>query len=380
MRILLIGDQIGGCAYYRRWMPERALRGYEDVELTCFPTHRYKSAMKPVTRKHNQPDWVTWLEEHTGEFDLVLVDRPTDFETLYHLRLFVHNSPGCRLAIDFDDDFLSVPKGNPALKAYQPGLVPYESGLASLRISEAVSVSTETLRATFADKCHHIETVPNMIDPKDWEGWPTDPERPGDPHFRIFYGGAAGHYEDLDLVRGDLTRLLLDPPLPLRLCVFGSAPVWLHDISRAKPGRVVFQPWHRTEDFAPSIIWGGFDLAIVPLADTHFNSCKSNIKALEHGISRVPAIMSQVGPYKDLPTDGFRLVPNESGEWYRAIVDLLEDSDLRRKQSQRAFEWVHDGWTLARLAHKWYDFCKIATARPRIERLEDTRPGGSPVA
>jgi glycosyltransferase involved in cell wall biosynthesis len=380
MKILLIGDQIGGCAYYRRYMPERALNRYDDIELTTFPTHRYKTAMRPATRKPNQPDWITWLEEHVGEFDLVLVDRPTDFETLYHLRLFVHSTPGCRLAIDFDDDFLDVPRGNPAWKAYQPGLVPYESGLASLRISEAVSVSTDHLREVFRDKAHYIETVPNMIDPKDWEGWSTDPERPGDPHFRIFYGGAAGHYEDLDIVRGDLTRLLLDPPLPLRLCVFGSAPVWLHDIARAKPGRVVFQPWHRTEDFAPSIIWGGFDLAIVPLADTHFNASKSNIKALEHGISRVPAVMSGVGPYADLPRDGFRLVDNSSGSWYDGIVDLLSDSDTRRKQAQRAYEWVQDGWTLARLANKWYDFCKIAASRPRIERLEDTRPGGSTVA
>jgi glycosyltransferase involved in cell wall biosynthesis len=76
-----------------------------------------------------------------------------------------------------------------------------------------------------------------------------------------------------------------------------------------------------------------------------------------------------------LPEDGFRLVSNESGEWYRAIHELLDDPDLRQRLAQRSYEWVQDNWTLARLGHKWYDFCKIAAERPRIERLEDTRPG-----
>lgn len=372
MRVLLIGDQIGGCAYYRRMMPERALQKYPEIELTSFPTHRYKSAMKPASRESNTPDWITWLKENYGKFDLVLVDRPTDFDTLYNLRLFVHNSPECRLAIDFDDDFMDVPKGNPAFRAYQPGLVAYESGLASLRISEAVAVSTDTLRDTYQPRCHAIQTVPNMIDPQDWENWPRDPERPLDPHFRIFYGGAAGHYEDLDLVRGDLTRLLLDPPLPIRLMIFGSAPVWLHDISRAKPGRVVFLPWHPTSDFAASVMWGNFDLALVPLADTHFNSCKSNIKALEHGLQKVPAVMSSVGPYKDLPKECFKLVPNETGAWYAAIVELLDDWQVRERQAAAAHAWVMDHWTLDQQGFRWYDFCEMAVSRPRIERLEDT--------
>src|SRR5574343_876509 len=108
-------------------MPERALSGREDIVLTSFGDNRFKYNLKPKEKLPGQTNWVAWMGEHIGEFDLVVVDRPTDFDTLYNLRLFVHNSPRCRLAIDFDDDFTSVPKGNPASRAYKPGLVAYEA-------------------------------------------------------------------------------------------------------------------------------------------------------------------------------------------------------------------------------------------------------------
>ena len=274
LRVLILTRQYGGCGYYRQRVPARVLETYPDISVTHFDGELFHKVLKPATPRPPQPDWVTWLEDNIGQYDLLVFDRPTDHQTLAYIRGFVQNSPGCRLAIDFDDDFTRVPRGNPAHRFYTPGKECYEAGVASLRLAEAVSVSTEHLREQMAPLCHFIRKVPNMIDPADWEGFPVNPERAADPHVRILYSGAAGHYEDLDEIQEAFTELLTNPPLPLRLIIMGSSPVWLHDLSRKFPGRVVVLPWHPFPDYPPSVAWGGYDLAIAPLTDSTFNRSK----------------------------------------------------------------------------------------------------------
>lgn len=373
LRVLILTRQYGGCGYYRQRIPARVLEAYPDITVTHFDGELFHRALKPAKPRPPQPDWVTWLEDRIGQFDLVLSDRPTDHETLAYLRGFVQNSPGCRLIIDFDDDFTRVPRGNPAHRFYTPGKECYETGLQSLRLAEATSVSTKHLAEVTAPLTHFVRPLPNMIDPADWEGFPVSPERAADPHLRILYSGAAGHYEDLDEIREPFTDLLSNPPLPLRLIIMGSSPVWLHDLSRKFPGRIVVLPWHPFPDYPPSVAWGGYDLAIAPLTASTFNNSKSDIKILEAGLQNIPIVCSNIGPYRDVPSDCAFKVENTPAAWSEAMTLALTDPDLRTKVARRCNSWVKDCRTSSVLGYLWYDFIQEAHERPRIETLEDTR-------
>jgi len=378
-RILVLTRQYGGLGYYRQRIPARILASYPDIQVTHFDGLLYNHALRPKKRKSGQEDWVTWLEEHIGNYDVVLFDRPTDFSTLAYLRGFVQNSPTCRLVVDFDDDFTQVPRGNPAYRDFRPGKEAYEAGLASLRTAEAVSVSTDHLTTITEPLTHFCRTLPNMIDFADWPQGPINPERAADPAVRILYSGASGHYADLDEVSEAVTKLINDPPTPLRLFVVGSAPVWLHDLARKFPSRVIVLPWHPFHDYPTSMAWGVFDFAIAPLTDCEFNYAKSDIKILEAGALGIPIVCSNIGPYRDPPLDAVFRTENTTEAWYEALKVVALDKDLRAKVGQTCYDWVKTCRTSATLGYLWYDFIQEVTTRPRIETLEDTRLPSDPV-
>lgn len=361
-RILWLHRQVSAVGSYRCLYPARELkkRGYD---ITFFDT----------AYKNLKPSFKEWLGDHVGDFDLIIVDRAIDPADLPLLAGFRHVNPGCRMLVDFDDDWMNVPWWNQAQGNYKPGTTIYEAGKSHLKLSEMASVSTTPLAERFAVRSHAIGVAENGIDPAEWENLPVNPERSSDPHLRVFYGGAAGHFGDMDEARAGLEAVLSNPPVPFRLLCFGASPHWLYELSKAHPGKVVRLPWAEFMDYPQAIAWGGFDVAIAPLADHPFNEAKSNIKWLEAGIQRIPFLCSDIGPYKSIPQGCAIKVSNTPTQWNEALSALLTDAALREKLQRQAYEAVMANWTIGQKAQQWVDLIERAMACPRIETVEDTR-------
>lgn len=106
--------------------------------------------------------------------------------------------------------------------------------------------------------------------------------------------------------------------------------------------------------FAGQLQESSFDMAVVPLNDSHFNSAKSNIKYLEYGISGIPALFSRVGPYELLPDgQGCVIVENDPDDWRDRLVGLIDNEALRHRLSDHAFEDVRDNYMLN---ERWADY------------------------
>lgn len=367
MKVLILSRQYGGCQYYRQTIPARAMR---RGGITVDHPDRLFYKLRPSRNMAGaEPEWAKWLREHLGEYDLLMVDRPTDYEQMAYFRGYCDNSPGCRLVVDFDDDFTNVPRSNPNYSTYLPGQEAFESGLASLRVAEMVTLSTPLLEQTMRDLSHEVAYVPNLIDPEDWQGFPEDPSRKADPCYRVVFAGAAGHFEDLDIIQDAIYKLVEDQPVPIRFFMIGSAPKWMYELNRRYPNRAVFLPWHEFDDFKMTMSWGGFDLSIAPLTNTHFNRCKSNIKWLEAGAVGIPFLCSDVGPYKDIPEDCCGKVGD--GDWYKRIVDALQGPTGSWVEASRAE--IYQNWSIASKGHLWYDLAQRVKTLPRITSFEDTR-------
>jgi glycosyltransferase involved in cell wall biosynthesis len=271
------------------------------------------------------------------------------------------------------------------------GQEPYEAGLNHLKLSEMTTVSSDVLRERFEPKSHAIRTVLNRIDPKDWEGHRVDSERVGDDHLRVLYGGAASHLGDLDEIKAGIEGLVRRQPVPWRLICFGSLPAWLHSLSKECPGKVICLPWIPFQFYPQAISWGGFDLAIAPLAKTEqppkkkkqpckFNLGKSNIKWLEAGVLGIPLLCSRLGPYAEIPDGCAIRVENTPVSWADALRTLLKDKPLRESLRQEARQAVFDEWTIDKGKENLQILLEETMARPRIESLEDTRlPSDPPV-
>lgn len=371
-RILILKRQHSAVSYYRQAIPARILReaGYEVT---------FQGDLPAAEQPRNAAALSNFLVSRLGSFDLLFVDRGVSFAEIgadEEKGLLGYHAAACagdaRMLVDFDDDFTCCPKWNQVYGFFQPGQEQYEAGLAHLQLAEMTTVTTNDLATRFRDRAHRIRVLPNVIDFADWEHHPVNPYRPRDPRVRLFYGGAAGHYGDLDVLEDAMVAFIENPPCPVRWIVRGAAGRWVHDLSRRFPERVVVLPWAPFEDYPAATAWGGFDLAIAPLAQHPFNDAKSNIKALEAAAQGIPFLASRVGPYRDLPTEGFVTVPNTPDAWLTALRDLTTDRDRRATLAAKAKEWTHDTHTPARVRKRWVDAVEEALAARPIRSLRDT--------
>ena len=363
-KILFLTPTSSAIGYYRHILPARLLTqlGYD---VTYDEDKTFYGWMKP--------DFDTWLQNHLGKFDLVFAYRPNNKDQLGKIRGFVHNSPGCRLVVDFDDNYHEVPDWNMAPR-YRKEQDFRKVGDMSLKVSELCTVSTEPLKEAFIPHTHALAVAHNMIDLEDWEGFRVDPDRSKDPRVRILYGGANGHYGDLDQVRPGLEAFLCRPPVPIRMICFGALPRWMHELRQEFPDRIINLPWTPFDWYARAVAWGGFDFAIAPLAEHPFNDAKSEIKWTEAAAQGTPLLASDTGPYARLPEGALMRVPNTREAWFEALSRLSAHADERFKLKVAAREALHAGpWPLAKGAELWRNLIDLAMSRPRIETVEDTR-------
>jgi len=376
MKILILHRQPTAVAYYRSKLPARVLSN--DHEVTHFDLPYWH--IKPDKENPKLAGWAQWLRERSQEFDIIMVDRGFRWDEVAIYAGYRHFNPKCRMIVDFDDDFTNVPWWNSAAKNFQSGSQYYEVGLSHLRLSEMTTVSTAVLGDRFKNLSHNIAVAPNHIDPKDWENLPVNPDRAQDPHLYILYGGAAGHYGDLDAVKDGLKAVLDNPPVPIRFICFGAIPAWLHELRRKHPQRILSLPWVAFPDYPQTVAWGGFDLAIAPLADHIFNEAKSNIKWVEAGVQGIPFLCSNIGPYSTIPDGCAIKVDNTAQQWAESLRELLVNRSLRDRLKSRARELVADCYTVQhpKLRELWNNIVETTSTLPRIESMEDTRLPGDP--
>jgi len=369
MKVLFAYRQRSAVCYYRSILPGRALkaRGHE-VDLTD-----YSQGLAG-----RDPD--KWVKDLARDYDVIVTDRAyDDHRHLGFLAGVRHVNPRSRMIVDFDDDFTNVPFWNQSYNAYQPGQLARKIGEGHLRLAEMVTVTTRKLADVFRSRAHQIRVAPNCIDPKEWLKHQVNPERPNDPNLRVLYGGASGHYGDLDEARVGLETAVRRQSTPFRLLCIGSAPFWMHELNREQPGKMVMLPWVKDFFTYPSIVaWGGFDLAIAPLAQHPFNESKSNIKWLEATLQGVPFLCSDVGPFSELPDDAVVKVSNTPVQWMEGIRAILADPVLRAEKVARSREAIGDSYSLERLGVLWEEILQDVLDCPRIESLAGTRLASDP--
>lgn len=109
-------------------------------------------------------------------------------------------------------------------------------------------------------------------------------------------------------------------------------------------------------------------VAVIPLEDSRFASCKSAIKWFEYAEAGIPVLCSNVSPYRDVVEEGItgRLVINETEAWHRALLAAVEDSAWRASAARAAREVVRRDHTLEHTVQAWRSAIEQALARRRV--------------
>jgi glycosyltransferase involved in cell wall biosynthesis len=225
------------------------------------------------------------------------------------------------------------------------------------READAVFVSTDRLRDRLLGLNRNVWVIPNALDERLLPRDLARPVRPDGP-WVLGYMGTYTHDGDLMMVlealrralyrhramwRMELVGVISDPSL---LDLFRGLPVAIRDPS-SYSNYTNFMKW-----ICKNIIW---DLAIAPLEDTPFNSCKSDIKFLDYSAFGIPGIYSRVPAYeatvRHLET-GY-LADNTVEAWAEALEVLMADTALRRSIAANARAYLLRYRTLGHCAIAW---------------------------
>lgn len=237
-----------------------------------------------------------------------------------------------RRVFEIDDDILNIDPTSAQARAYYaaPGLL--ERLRENIRSADAVTVSTEYLADVVTGEYGvkaPVYVVPNCLEPEVFDLAPVEQAGP----VTVGWYGSPTHRGDFEQIRRPLGRwFAAHPDVPV---VMGGV-----DYGHLLGVEADTRPW-RSIWKNPITYMAGIDVQIglAPLANTQFNRCKSDLKALEYGARGIPVIASDVEPYRRYVEHGVTgfLVTHER-EWAEALDALTSDVGLRARMGAAARE------------------------------------------
>jgi len=99
------------------------------------------------------------------------------------------------------------------------------------------------------------------------------------------------------------------------------------------------------------------DIMVVPLVDTIYNRCKSDIKFLEVSTAQKPGVWQNIRQYRETVKEGETgYLANTPKEWYNAIKILVEDVKKRKEIGNNAYKYVVKERQIEKLIPGYADF------------------------
>ena len=182
----------------------------------------------------------------------------------------------------------------------------------------------------------------------------------GNQYVKIGYFGTMTHNNDLELIHNVILRLkdiFSKKGIQVDLEVIGASideNVDWFDVKKMPyypMSMATFMKW-----IAARANW---DIGIIPLVNTEFNKCKSELKYIEFTALGVPIVASDVDAYKDTIEEGVTgFLANNEDEWVNKLSMLIEDPKLRNGILNNAREDILKNYNLKSRAKQWDEIFK----------------------
>lgn len=137
----------------------------------------------------------------------------------------------------------------------------------------------------------------------------------------------------------------------IRIEFFGYAP----DGLAGKPQVHFDQHDSDYRKFLKRLYRSKWDIGIAPLEHTLLHDCKTNNKFREYAACRIPAIYSESPAYVDWVKhkENGMLVAGSRDDWYEAMVELIEQPELRMKIMGNAETTAKENFSVEACADRW---------------------------
>ena len=325
MRILGLSQPFSGCGYHRVLLPLGFLNDTKAF-VTNFPTP----------------------EVLVRGWDILLYNRVSMWDGQMQR---VKDELGVKVVVDMDDAW-NLPPDHINYHDYETMKSRIEQ---NLKDADLVTCTNERLAAKCRNWNDNVIILPNAL-PYGFNQF-TD-EISEDERVRIFWAGGVTHEKDLMMLRNPIKRLSVYKD-KIKMVLGGytddnpvAKEIWGRMFSYFTAGGSL--PYRKLSGVGPEHymrLYQDADIMVIPLEDSDWHGCKSNLKILEAAAKKLPVIVSKVEPYKnDLDAPVFWVESQK--DWFEHLSYLINNENARLEAGHKLYEWAKEKYNLTEVNQK----------------------------
>lgn len=277
-------------------------------------------------------------------FDVVVVQRILPFLDVLREKCKKY---GIKLVYETDDDLLGVEENSPSYEYVTRVSKSIEDFIDA---SDVITVSTPTLASKFDED--KVVVIPNYYVESVFD---IKKDIKSEGSLKLGYYGTLTHSKDLLLIKDVIIKLKEKYDFDFEVIGGFNADDnveedWFKAVE-LPPNNMDFEkfmPW-----LSETVDW---DIAVVPLEDSSFNQCKSELKFIELAVLAIPGVYSDMCVYDSVVEDGVNgFLANGDDEWIDKIEKLILDKSLRKNIRQNALDSVLSNYKMEDRVSLWDD-------------------------
>lgn len=361
--ILVLYDKNGVC-YWRSWLPHQQLQksGLANVNFVELK----QATAEDIAKAASKSDFI----QAVGLMDMQGIELIRRYQAL-----------GLKVAVDYDDLHFNCSPWNPKYRQFGTEEVQLTSGewlwqdgkdgfdlkknkfkfhtyTKVLEMADVITTTTLYTKEALAEVSGYkanIRVLPNAVDFNEWK--PLDVRDKYSDTFRFGWCVSGSHGEDWLYFKDILLSFLKNTPKAKFVCI-GDTYLDIKQGLSEVASQIEWYPWSDLWEghYQLRLPLLGLDCAIMPLADTEFNRCKSPLKWTEMTAFGWPVIAQNMEPYSSHIQNGQTgLLCKTKEEWLLALNQLYANCDLRSKLRFNALISAKSLFDIKEVAKDWQE-------------------------
>ena len=313
----------------------------------------YHRVMLPLAFMNDIKGYVTnyITEDKTDDWDILLYNRICQYDINWNK---TKELLGCQVVMDIDDHW-QLPVNHLYYNTYQDIAERIERNLMQ---ADLVTVTNSNLLNKVKQFNDNVIVMPNAL-PYGLNQF--NDTRVKSDKVRLFWCGSISHDNDIKILKEPLKRLQGRKDIQMVMGGYNDSDAYTKSIWDKMfsmfTGNLPSIKLHSASPTQYMDMYNYADIVLIPLEDSEWHACKSNLKILEAAAKRLPVICSNVAPY-NMDVDAPVLWVNNQKDWFRYINLLTNNPSLRENLGNELYAWASKRYNFQEINQQRYDAYK----------------------
>jgi glycosyltransferase involved in cell wall biosynthesis len=313
----------------------------------------YHRVMLPLAFMNDIKGYVTnyITEDKTDDWDILLYNRICQYDLNWKK---TKELLGCQVVMDIDDHW-QLPVNHLYYNTYQDIAERIERNLMQ---ADLVTVTNSNLLNKVKQFNDNVVVMPNAL-PYGLNQFKDT--RVKSDKVRLFWCGSISHDNDIKILKEPLKRLQGRKDIQMVMGGYNDSDAYTKSIWDKMfsmfTGNLPSIKLHSASPTQYMDMYNYADIVLIPLEDSEWHACKSNLKILEAAAKRLPVICSNVAPY-NMDVDAPVLWVNNQKDWFRYINLLTNNPSLRENLGNELYAWASKRYNFQEINQQRYDAYK----------------------